>query len=178
MFAHVVSGLPHITNISASTSYPGSPSHAIPLAFTPFSTPLTDRGARIWGAPRHHMHNNASSCAVELAPGYSYSVPDSGLDINHEFLLRYLPAALVATDRTREFLHLPVLLDSVSHGTPGHCSIHWDSGWFLTAHQPIFIDQTCYSDGWRISILHAVSLRLGTPGWPITVRIDATHIPL
>jgi hypothetical protein len=117
-------------------------------------------------------------CVVELAPGYGCHVPAPGLDISRSLLLGLLPAALVAVDRIRPTLNLLPQIDRVAPADECHCALRWHNGWRLYVHHPVVCGRAVYESGALIELPRTTSLLLGVGGWPITIRINETHIPL
>ncbi|MBC8076300.1 MAG: hypothetical protein H7Y32_09525 [Chloroflexales bacterium] len=122
--------------------------------------------------------NGPTPCLVELAPGYGCHVSALGLDISRAFLLRFLPATLVAVDRIRATLNLLPQIDGVAPADECHCALRWHNGWRLVAHRPVVCGRMLYDGGAQLDLTRSTALLLGVGGWPIIIRINETHIPL
>ena len=133
---------------------------------------------RAWSSGKHIAPACHVTCVVEFAPGYGCHVPAAGLDISHNFLLRFLPAALVAADRIRPTLNMPPQIERLAPGDVCHCALRWHGGWRLIAHRPVVCGHTTYENGAQLDLHRSTVLTLGVGGWPIAIRIDETYIPL
>lgn len=117
-------------------------------------------------------------CTIELAPGCVQPIGEAGLIINREYLMRTLPASVMALERARNLLNFASRLQSVSRSERGHCFIGWRQGWYLYAYEPVYIGGVKYSRGEAIALEQTTTLLLGREGWPVTVRLNSMSIPI
>jgi hypothetical protein len=144
----------------------------------PASAPQIVPGSDWGGGAKRLPDQRPSSCHVELAPGCIFPVPESGLTIDRDFLIKRLPSGCIEIERARACIKLGSRLDVVSNDARGHCSIRWQNGWTLYAHHSVLVGEVLYDSGAALALRSTNALKLGRNGWPIIVRLNATALPL
>ncbi len=112
------------------------------------------------------------SCRIQLVPNCVVDIPSDGLHLDRAFLLRSLPARVVALENTRSFAGLRSRLHAVSRKQ--HCMITAQgTHWLLHAYDYTYIHHQALTKGMTVQLSCSTTLVLGRDGWPIEIILPA-----
>jgi hypothetical protein len=112
------------------------------------------------------------SCRLQLVANCAIDISREGLQLDRAFLLKSLPARVVALENTKSFAGLRSPLHAVSRKQ--HCAIiPQGAQWLLHAYDYTYIHNQVLTKGMTIQLTRSTTLVLGRDGWPIQIFLSS-----